>query len=247
MYKFIKNDPNNEEFLDFLNPDGSENSNPILIKLEKNDNYLDFENFVVTLKAISLGKQLNVKQKELKLLEGRYYDILYIEELLISENSVKFNLIFDVTECLGNNYDFIRNHIKCPICGGQADADGDVVHKSIQCYFNRLNEKQSVFTNENSKNSDVNLFPDESKSLQTLSFNADDIPRSFASYEHLVIKLLELINGKKYEIIKQEIIAKNGKHYDVLIAEDQADKPNKQRMKLVFDITAQWNEVYFPS
>lgn len=241
MYKFKIFDTNKEgNISDILNPDENAKSdeNPIMIKLDENDNYLDFENFVVTLKAISLGKQLNVKQKELKLLEGRYYDILYIEELLISENSVKFNLIFDVTDCLGPDDDFIRKHIQCPICGGQANVDGDVVHQSIQCYFNRLNEKHKIERKENSNNTDEIINTDESKSVQTFFFKADNDPKNFVPFEHLVIWLLELTMGKSFVIKKQGLISKNDKNYDVLIIEAGSDTTNKQKMKLVFDITA---------
>ncbi|MFZ4402112.1 MAG: hypothetical protein ACOYO1_18930, partial [Bacteroidales bacterium] len=125
--------------------------NPILIKLDEQDNYLDFENFVVFLKALSSGKHLCVKQKGLKQIEGKYYDILYVEEISSSEKRIKFRLVFDVTECLGKNYDFISKHIQCPNCGGQADADGDVFHQSIFCYYTYTNEKLSIVKNKSER------------------------------------------------------------------------------------------------
>ena len=142
MYKFKVNDPNKEKnILDILNSDGDAKSinNLILIKLDEKDNYLDFENFIVNLKAISRGKNFYVKQKEFKKIDEKYIDILYIEELSTLKNKKKFKLYFDVSECLDN--DFVRQHIQCPVCGGVADAEGDVVHQSIVCYFDQPDEK----------------------------------------------------------------------------------------------------------
>jgi len=152
MYKFKIIDTNKEEnIIDIMNSDvdAKSDENPIMIKLDENDNYLDFENFIVNLKAISHGKNYIVKQKESKKLDGKYIDILYIEEKYLNKNSIKFNLVFDVTECL--DFDFIRKHIQCPICGGQADVDGDVVHQSIFCYYTYPNEKLSIVKNKSEK------------------------------------------------------------------------------------------------
>ena len=93
---------------------------------------------------------------------------------------------------------------------------------------------------ENNMNDIVNIKPID----QTFFFKTDDIPRSFASFEHLVIKLIELLSGKKYIIIKQGIISKNNKHYDVLIVQEKSKSDDKPKMKLVFDISETWNEVY---
>jgi hypothetical protein len=128
-----------------------------------------------------------------------------------------------------------------------ADEECDLVNQSNVCYFDMPNDKQKGFKNENSKNSKSNLNPDEStKLLQTLSFKADDQPKSFVSFEYLVIKLIELTTGKKFKIKKQGIIAKKDKHYDILIIEEVSKAEKKQRMKLVFDISESWDEVYQP-
>lgn len=103
MYKFKIIEKGNEmSVLDDTFPSGiaTSTNNLILIKLDENDNYLDFENFIVSLKAISSGKHLYVKQKESKELDGKYIDILYIEEKYLNINSIKFTLVFDVTDCL---------------------------------------------------------------------------------------------------------------------------------------------------
>ena len=119
MYKFIIIKKDN--ITDIHTPDSNKKliKNLILIKLDENDNYLYFENFIVNLLAIKRGKNFYVKQKELKKIDGKYFDILYVEEEFTLENRIKFKLFFDVSECL--DIDFVRKQIECPICGGVAD------------------------------------------------------------------------------------------------------------------------------
>ena len=71
----------------------------IQIKVAAKFDYPQFEDLILDLIAISLDLPLVVTQQRLKIINGKYFDILKIEEQSTLEMKLQFSLVFDVTDC----------------------------------------------------------------------------------------------------------------------------------------------------